>query len=302
MAVVIIGFISRTIAEEKPKVVMILKGLDTQYWQIVRAGAEKGFKDFGIDGKVIAPHDGSADEQRKLLEATYLENPDVLIVAPINSSIIPTLTKFTEHKEYPVLLVDHDDHWGDKTAYIGTNNLDLGKKAGAFLSSQLQPGDKVAIIGGDLSISVFRERVKGAKLSLQDAGIVLASEAVGISDDAKTVKKTMRKVLSDNPDIKGIIATHDLVALPVIEILVEQGLTIPVIGADGITDMLELIEAETISGTVAQNPYDMGYLSVETAFKVTEGENVEKFIDTGIDIIIKENAKQRLDFLNKLLK
>ena len=31
-------------------------------------------------------------------------------------------------------------------------------------------------------------------------------------------------------------------------------------------------------------------------------EHVEKVIDTGVDIIIKENAKQRLDFLNKLLK
>jgi ribose transport system substrate-binding protein len=302
ISVIIIVFISKSFADEKPKVVVVLKSLDSQYWEIVKAGAEKGFKDFGLDGKVIAPGDGSAEEQIKLLEKVYKENPDVLIVAPTYETVIPILEKYTKKKEIPVLLVDQDEPWQHKTAYIGTNNLNLGRKAGSLLASQLQPGNKVAIIGGDLSISLFKERIDGAKKAFKAAGIEVAVEKVGISDDAKTVGKEMTKILRDNPDIQGVIATHDLVAIPVIKILQELGLTIPVIGADGTPDMLKLIENGTISSTVAQNPFDMGYLSVETALKVTKGEKVEKVVDTGVDIIIKENVKERLDFLNKLLK
>ena len=51
--------------EEKPKVVVVLRNLDLQYWEIIKAGAEKGFKDFGIDGKVIAPKNGTVEEQRR---------------------------------------------------------------------------------------------------------------------------------------------------------------------------------------------------------------------------------------------
>lgn len=54
--------------------------------------------------------------------------------------------------------------------------------------------------------------------------------------------------------------------------------------------------------TVAQNPYDMWYISVETAWKVIKGEKVSKTVDTGIDLITKDNTKQKLDFLKKLLK
>ncbi|MGZ4161725.1 MAG: sugar ABC transporter substrate-binding protein [Neobacillus sp.] len=299
---IMIGFISKSFADGKPKVVIVLKGLDSQYWKIVKAGAEKGFKDLGIDGKVIAPAEDTAKEQAKLLAITYKEKPDVLIVAPVDSSVIPLLDKFTK-KKIPVLLVDQNEPWPNKTSYIGTNNLDLGKKAGSLLASQLQPGNKVAIIGGDLSISVFRERINGAKIALKNAGIIIAAEKVGIPDnDTKTVKKETEKILNDHPDIKGIITTHDLVAIPVIKVLEEQGLTIPVIGADGIPDMVKLIVDGTISDTVAQNPYDMGYISVETALKVIKGEHVEKFVDTGVDIIIKENAKERLDFHKNLLK
>ena len=98
------------------------------------------------------------------------------------------------------------------------------------------------------------------------------------------------------------MTTHDTIALPVIKELEKQGLSIPVIGPNGLTEMLELIADETLPGTMAQNPYDMGYLSVETAMKVIKGENVEKFVDSGVDIIIKESAQQRLKFYEKIVK
>jgi ribose transport system substrate-binding protein len=45
----------------------------------------------------------------------------------------------------------------------------------------------------------------------------------------------------------------------------------------------------------------MGYLSIETAKKVLNGENVEKHIDSGIDIIIKGNVKERLEFQKRIV-
>jgi ribose transport system substrate-binding protein len=299
ISIIVLGFISISFADKKPTVVVVLKEGNTEYWRIMKAGIEKGFKDFDIDGKVMVPSEPTPKAQVELLKKTYKEQPDIIITAPYSSSVGPTLETFTD---IPILLVDTDLTIKNKTAYIGTDNNDLGKKAGAFLASQLQPGDKIAIIGGDLSFSVFRERVEGATHSLQNAGIEIAYNKTGISDDPKAVQKTISMVLRDHPDIKGVVTTHDTIALPVIKELVKQGLSIPVIGPDGLTEMLEFIADETIPGTMAQNPYDMGYLSVETAMKVIKGENVEKFVDSGVDIIIKENAQNRLNFYEKLVK
>jgi ribose transport system substrate-binding protein len=298
--VVVLGWISVTFADKNPTVVVVLKEGDSQYWKIMKAGMEKGFKDFGINGKVIVPNESTTEEeQAELLRKTYKEKPDVIITAPIGSSVSPTLETFTD---VPILLVDTDLPIKNKTAYIGTNNLELGKKAGAFLASQLQPGNKIAVIGGDLSFPVFKERIDGAKISLLNAGINIAYIESGIPDDPQTIQRVIRKLMRDQPDIKGVVTTHDTIALSVIRELEEQGLLIPVIGPDGITDMVEFIADETIPGTMAQNPYDMGYLSVETAMKVAKGQNVDKFVDSGVDIIIKENAHHRLNFYKKLLK
>ncbi|WHY03247.1 sugar ABC transporter substrate-binding protein [Neobacillus sp. DY30] len=299
ISVILLGFISVTLADKKPTVIVVLKASDSQYWKIMQAGMEKGFKDFGIDGKVLVPSEVSPQEQAVLLKKTYKEKPDLIITAPYSSSVSPVLKTFTD---IPILFVDTNLPLDNKTAYIGTDNLDLGKKAGAFLASQLQPGDKVAIIGGDLSFSVFDERIEGATISLQDAGINIAYKNTGIPDDAKKIRSVITKLMQDQPDIKGVMTTHDTIALPVIQELKKQGLLIPVIGPDGLTEMVKLIADETVPGTTAQNPYDMGYLSVETAMKVLKGENVEPFVDSGVDIIIKENVHQRLSFYEKILK
>jgi ribose transport system substrate-binding protein len=299
ISVMVLGFISITLADKKPTVIAVLKEEDSQYWRIMKAGIEKGFKDFGIDGMVMVPSESTAQEQADLLMKTYKEKPDVIIAAPTSSSVSPTLETFTD---IPILLVDTNLPIKNKTAYIGTNNLDLGEKAGAFLASQLQPGNKIAIIGGDLNNSVFGERIKGAASSLQNAGIKIAYFKSGIPNDPKTIQRVIAKLMRDQPDIKGVVTTHDRIAFPVVKELEKQGFLIPVIGPDGLTEMVKLIADETIPGTTAQNPYDMGYLSVETAMKVIQGQNVEPFVDSGVDIIIKENAQHRLNFYEKLLK
>jgi ribose transport system substrate-binding protein len=301
MVVVIGGFITKSLAEDKPKVFVVLDHFNIEYWKTIKAGAEKGFRDFGIEGKVLAGKNGTDEELINILKNIQKQKPDALIVAGQSVELVPELEKFV-NKDIPVLLVSTDLPWANKTSYIGTNNVDLGETAGSFLASQLQPGDHVALIGGDPTFSVFNDRIKGYKSTLKAAGIHIAVEAFGISDDEETIKNTTLEMLDKHPEVKGIIATHDTMALQVLTEIKKQGYDIPVIGADGSSDMVELILKGKIPGTVAQNPYDMGYLSVETASKVTKGEKVDTFIDSGVDIIVESNAEDRHEFLKKLFQ
>ncbi len=289
--------------DDRPKVVVVLKDLDTQYWKIVKAGAEKGFRDFDIDGKVVAPHYGStADAQASIIKDILNEHTDVLVVSPFESPVVMSSLKKAAQSKIPVLLVDTDISLENKTTYIGTDNFELGRKAGELLASGLQPGDKVALIAGDLNSSVISERVKGATWSLETAGIKIAAEQTGLPNESLPVRNAMTMILQQCPDVKGVFATTDIMALSAVEVIRKQGSKLPVVGADGLIKMVESIEEGVLPDTVAQNPYDMGYISVETAWKVIKGERVMKNIDTGIDLITKDNAEQKLDFLRELLE
>ncbi|GAA3313477.1 hypothetical protein GCM10020331_003700 [Ectobacillus funiculus] len=113
----------------------------------------------------------------------------------------------------------------------------------------------------------------------------------------------MESILQTYPNIKGVVATSDRLALEALKKTIEKdALQIPVIGTDGTIEMTKFIKTGKISATTAQNPYDMGYQSVEQAQKAIKGGNVaKKRIDTGIDLITKDNAKERLNFLKDVL-
>ncbi|GAA3327047.1 hypothetical protein GCM10020331_065450 [Ectobacillus funiculus] len=88
----------------------------------------------------------------------------------------------------------------------------------------------------------------------------------------------MTRILQQYPNIKGVFAINDVMALNALEVIKKHGNKVPVVGTDGIIKMVESIEDGTIPSTVTQNPYDMGYISVETAWKVIKGERVRKIL------------------------
>jgi ribose transport system substrate-binding protein len=288
--------------QDEPKIIVVAPRLDIEYWKIFESGAKKAFNEFDIDGKVIAPDSVSPiSNHTNMLKKVLKQQPDALILAPIDdpSIAIPVLMEYKE-KSIPVFLTSRDIEWEYQTAYIGTDNITLGKTAGKLLGSMLQPGDQVAIIFGNLEDRAMIDRKNGAKKVLEDIEIEVVTEQLGYNHFGNP-KPVMESILQTYPNIKGVVATSDRLALEALKTIEKDGLKIPVIGTDGIIEMTESIEAGKISATIAQNPYDMGYRSVEQAQKAIKGDNIEKRIDSGIDIITQDNAKERLDFLNDVL-
>nr|WP_156177787.1 substrate-binding domain-containing protein [Bacillus sp. SA1-12] len=94
---------------------------------------------------------------------------------------------------------------------------------------------------GEINHPVLGERIKGAKISLEAIGIKVVTETAK-QNEPDQVKKAMKLILKNHPDVKGAYTTTDINALNVIVILEEQGYKIPVIGADGITELIKLVE------------------------------------------------------------
>ncbi|MDR4947298.1 sugar ABC transporter substrate-binding protein [Neobacillus cucumis] len=295
----LLGYYYKVFAVEKPTVAVVLKDSKTEYWKIMISGIEKGFASFGAKGKIYAPEQNNGD-QLSILKRVLKEKPDALILSPQDpAASIPILKEFKK-KHIPVLLVDTGIKWSGQTSFIGTDNPSLGEKAGELLSSMMQPGDKVALFGVISKDTVSEDRIQGAKKALNTVGIETVNGNVLNNDYTTKVTPVFAKMLKNNPDIKGVFASNDIMALQIIKYLKEKGINIPVVGADGIIDMLKYVKNGTSKGSVAQNPYDMGYISVENALKAIKGQRVEKKIDSDVDIITADNAKSKIEFLEGL--
>ncbi|SFJ88268.1 sugar ABC transporter substrate-binding protein [Thermoflavimicrobium dichotomicum] len=285
----------------RPKVMVILKTLSSQYWKFVEAGAKEAAKKLNVDVTIVGPSsEAKIDEQISLLEDAITQEPDALVVSPSQPVTVIPAFEMAKKKKIPVLLVDTDADWDDKVTFLGTDNYTAGKKGGEQLASMLKPGDKVAIIAGALGNTAMDHRVKGAKEVLQAKGIKVVAEQPADSDKEKALS-VMENILQKNPDIKGVFSANDDMAIGALRALEARKLKIPVIGTDGTIEALESIQAGNLSGTIAQNPYQMGYKGVETALKAIRKEKVSKRIDTGVDVITRKNAQKKMNFLKGLL-
>jgi ribose transport system substrate-binding protein len=284
----------------KPKVIVVLKTLSSPYWKYVQAGAEKAFQDFGVDGTVIGPSSESqVIEQVNMIENALSQNPKALVVAPTQpSTAIPVFERYKQ-AGIPVLLIDTNAKWPGQTTFIGTDNLTAGKIGGEALAKMLHKGDKVALISGALGNPATDDRMKGAKEALTAAGLNIVAEQPADSDKAKAMN-VMENILESHPDIKGVFAANDDMALGALRAIEAKKLDVKVIGTDGTIEAVQSILDGKLAGTVAQNPYQMGYQGVQNAVKAIKGEKLNSYINSGAQLITKDNAQKQLDFLKSI--
>lgn len=284
----------------KPKIAVVLKGLDQEYFKLAEQGAKQAFNDFGVEGIFLAAATQTETEKLvNILEDTLNKEPDALVVMPSTEAAVPVLEKYTE-KNIPVLLIDTDLNWDGKTTYIGTDNYTAGKEAGTYLASNLSEGDEIAILEGVLGAAVSEERVKGVEDVMKEKGIKIAASQAADFDRVKAVT-VMENILTANPNIKGVFTANDEMAMGALKAITSRNMSIPIIGIDGTTDALDSISNGGITATVAQKPYDMAYIGVENALKALNGETIEKNITSPISVVTKESALSLLEEVKTIL-
>ncbi|MEO8289002.1 MAG: sugar ABC transporter substrate-binding protein [Chloroflexota bacterium] len=269
---------------------VIVKTDTSTYWKIVGEGAiEAGKADKDANVTFLgADSEQNIDGQIRLVEDQITKKVDVLVIAPSNSDQLkPTFDK-AKAAGIPVILIDTDADWPDKTAFIGTDNEAGGKLAGEYYAKNLKSGDKVAIIRGTLGDTTHNARQKGAEDAMKAAGLNIVAIQPADSDRAKG-QSVMENILTANPDLKAVFATNDEMALGASNAAKQANKQIMIIGFDANPDALTSVKAGELTGSVAQFPKNIGKLGVENALKVARGETIEKRIDTGTELVTKDN-------------
>ncbi|MGY4111785.1 sugar ABC transporter substrate-binding protein [Aeribacillus sp. SP014] len=286
--------------EEKDlKIQVVLKTLSHPYWKSVEAGAKKAGEDFGVNVEVIGPpSEADVIEQVSMIENAISQGVDALVVSPSQPTTVSNIFDLAKSANIPVLLIDTDADWKDKVTFIGTDNYSAGKEGGKYLASLLKKGDKVALVEGAKGNLATDERIKGAKEVLEKAGMNIVAQQPADSDKFKAAG-VIDAVLQNHPDLAGVFAANDDMAIGALSATKQKKVNIPIVGVNGGEEATKLISEGKLAASVAQSPYDMGYMGVENAVKAIKGEKVEKRIPTPIKVVTKENAEEHLKEIQK---
>ena len=278
--------------DKKPlNIAVVVKAVTSDYWKLVGAGVDQAMKtDPTIKATFLGPNEETDIEgQIRIIEAQISAKVDALAVAPSQADQLqPTLQKAVD-AGIPVVLIDTNISTFDKkAAFVGTDNKLGGQLAGEFIAKALKSGDEVAIIRGAAGDPVHNLREEGAKAALEAAGIKVVAVQPADSDRAKG-QTVAENLLTANPNLKAIYATNDEMALGALNAAKAAGKTLVIVGFDASPDALKSIAAGELSGSIAQFPGKIGELGTLTAAAVARGEKVDAFVNTGVDVVSKDN-------------
>ena len=275
-------------------IAVIVKAVTSDYWKAVGAGVDAAMQsDPTIKASFLGPNEETDIEgQIRIIESAIASKVDAIAVAPSQADQVqPTLEKAVA-AGIPVVLIDTDiTGFTNKAAFVGTDNRLGGQLGGEFIVKALQAGDEVAIIRGAAGDPVHNQREEGAKTAMEAAGLTVVAVQPADSDRAKG-QTVAENLLTANPNLKAIFATNDEMALGAANAAKAAGKSLIIVGFDASPDALQAIQEGVLAGSIAQFAGKIGELGTLTAAQVARGETVEAFVNTGVEVVSKDNVAQ----------
>jgi ribose transport system substrate-binding protein len=277
----------------KPKTyhfVLIPEEVRNPYWQMVKKGADVAGKENNAVVEFTGPIQTSIGEHIRFIDEAISSKVDGIITQGLNPSKMTSIINKAVQKGIPVITIDTDASNSKRAAYVGTNNYEAGMKAGLALAQATGGRANVAIIIGSEVSANQQERVSGFKAVLKTYPHikVVAIEPSNISR-IQAAEKTY-DIYKAHPDVNAFFGTSALDGLGIASVTSSKSGTKPfVIGFDDLPDTLNYIKEGKIDETVAQEPYLMGYKSVQLMVDLMKGKQIPVINNTDTTIISIKN-------------
>jgi len=201
-------------------------------------------------------------QQNTDIQDMIAQGAKVLIVAPENSDgLAPAFAK-AKAKHIPILTIDRTVQGtacSDFIGFIGSDFAGQARIAADDLGKALKGKGDVVVLQGTSGNNVATDRTQGfnKEIAAKYPGIKIVASQTANFDQA-TGQKVMEQILQSHPDIKGLYAENDTMALGAIQAIRSAGKVpgkdIKIVSIDGIEDAVKDVVSGVIVADVETNP------------------------------------------------
>ncbi|GAA2173265.1 D-ribose ABC transporter substrate-binding protein [Arthrobacter parietis] len=277
-------------AEGSTSATLALSTLNNPFFVELRDGAEAAAEEAGIDLEVVDAQNDSATQTNQLATAAT-SGTDGVIINPVDSDAAAAAVAPLIDADIPVVAVDRAVNGAEVESLVSSDNVAGGRQAADALAEAMGEEGKVIVLQGVAGTSASRDRGAGFEEGIAAyPNIEVVAKQTANFDRAEALN-VATNLLQANPDVTGIFAENDEMALGAIQALGDRaGSEVKVVGFDGTEDGLAAIEAGTMTATIAQQPAELGKRSVEVLEQLLAGETVEATIPVPVTTVNSENV------------
>ncbi len=236
----------------------------------------------------------SLEKQIQDVEKMLYDGTDIIIISPIETdSIVHTIDKAVA-KGIPVIILDRKINSDNYTAYVGADNLEVGRNAAKFIASQEEGTAKIIELTADGSSSPDIERSEGFREVIEKKpNLKLLASIVG--DETVLGNEGLQKIYDSLPENEKIYvyAFNDQIALDAWELAhknnIEDNLRfVGVDGLNGTNNGIDLVRKGILEASILYPTG--GYEAVELGIEAAQGIPIPKVTILPSTVIDRHNA------------
>lgn len=278
---------------EEIKIVYVSKVIDENnaFWFSLIEGAQIAAKEYGVDLTVLAPDsEKDYEKQNELIEKAIALNPDAILLSPAEKQKTLPAAKKIKEAGIKLVLIDSEMEESIGDSLVATDNYEAGRKVGELVKTLIKVDSKIAIVSHVQGTSTAIAREAGLRDELGEEEKRIVDVVFSDSEYEKAYKVT-KELLQSHPDVDIIAGLNEYSAIGAARAVKDLGLSnsIKMVGFDSSQEEIQLLEAGIFEGIVVQKAFNMGYIGLETAVEILRGENVATTIDSGSNIVRKDD-------------
>ncbi|MBM6723182.1 substrate-binding domain-containing protein [Pseudoflavonifractor phocaeensis] len=283
-----------TSATPQHTVTLVAKSTQTEFWLSVFAGAEAAATEYNLQLTILGPETEEDYESQNTMVAQAVEDgAEALVFSAIDYENNAAAIDAAARKGVKVVAIDSSVDSDQVSIYIGTDNYAAGQMAAQAALDRVAGELKVGVVNYDISSANGQERERGATDVFAQSGRAEITAVINTLAEAEQAEWDAAAMLQNHPEINVLLAFNEPTSVGAAQAVKELGLseTVFLVGFDSNVATVDGMQEGSVDALIVQNPYAMGYLGVESAYKLLTGQEggLEHVVDTSTQIVDRSN-------------
>lgn len=290
--VVCVIIVAKPKSSEQYKIMFIPKSSISTFWKIAIEGFDTAIAEYNAYGEVRnTESEEDAEGQSQIVRDAIAEGFDAIVISSNSYEELaePVLEAMAAGLE--VVVIDSDVNVPEVKVRVSTDNYVAGFNMGEKMAELLEYEGDIGVISFDTVTQNGYDRMNGFFDAIDGHENINIVQDVMISSDISVAEYTTKIIIGNTENLDGIATFNEITTVGMCQALEKLDRTdLICVGFDNNTKVVDFLERGIMDITVIQNQFAMGYLGVEYAVKLLDGEKLSDVkIDTGTHIVTRDN-------------
>lgn len=279
--------------KSKPYVAIICKSTQSSFFKAVFAGANAASTEYNLTVSYEGPsNEEDQKTQNHLINQAVKNGAEVIVLSAVDYNANAKAVEDAASQGVKIIVIDSDVNSNVVGYRIGTDNYQAGKMAGEAALTCKDEVLNIGIVNFDKNSANGQQREEGFKDKISEDKRINRVKTIYVKSNIEAAKEATKELLTAHPEINVVTTFNEWTSLGVGYAISELGLKdeVTVVAFDNHVISVEMLEGGEVDALIVQNPYAMGYLGVEYAYKyIYELPITEEEIDTSTMLVTREN-------------